>query len=396
MREIKCQYNFFSTLLVAFFFLLYSYGQGTSIGPLGMPPDPSAALDVNSPNGGVLFPRLTTSQRNAVTNPAESLIIFNTTDGCLQVYYNLQWQNIWCGCSAPSSPIGASHLSNQNEITWNWYAVDNADGYKYNTVDNYATATDYYGDTTLAQSNLLCDSLYVLYVWAYDSCGASEPAILSAGTSVCFTCGMPFTDNRDGRTYNTVLVGNQCWMAENLDYGLEISAGSSQANNGVIEKHCYDCPTYGGLYQWDEAMQYVSSSPANPSGVRGVCPVGWHLPSDEEWCELENTIETGTDPGCSAWGQRGVNTGGDMKDTSFVYWNTPNDGATNASGFTALPGGSQFNGSYSGVGNHSNWWCATENTSAFAWSRNVRYNDSRALRHPNNKQHSYSVRCVKD
>jgi len=114
-----------------------------------------------------------------------------------------------------------------------------------------------------------------------------------------------FTDTRDGRTYKTVIIGNQTWMAENLNYKAE--TGSWFYNNdssiGAI---------YGRLYDWETALK--------------VCPTGWHLPSDIEWTELADSL-----------GNSKV--GGKMKVPGTLYWKAPNTDATNVSGFSALPGG---------------------------------------------------------
>jgi uncharacterized protein (TIGR02145 family) len=86
----------------------------------------------------------------------------------------------------------------------------------------------------------------------------------------------------EGKTYNTVAIGNQCWLKENLDVGTQINGSLEQTNNSLIEKYCYgdlaaNCTTYGGLYQWNEAMQYVTTP-----GTQGICPIGWHLPTQTD------------------------------------------------------------------------------------------------------------------
>ncbi|MDR2728373.1 MAG: hypothetical protein LBB56_04515, partial [Chitinispirillales bacterium] len=94
-----------------------------------------------------------------------------------------------------------------------------------------------------------------------------------------------FTDTRNSQTYKTVKIGNQTWMAENLNY-----AGSG-GNTGVCYNSSSDnCSKYGRLYTWAEVMNGASSSLLNPSGVQGVCPVGWHVPSDAEWTILTDFV----------------------------------------------------------------------------------------------------------
>jgi Fibrobacter succinogenes major domain (Fib_succ_major) len=85
-----------------------------------------------------------------------------------------------------------------------------------------------------------------------------------------------------GKTYNTIAIGDQCWLKENLDVGTQINGSDNQSDNGTIEKYCANddpanCATYGGLYQWKEAMQYVTTS-----GTKGICPIGWHIPTNAE------------------------------------------------------------------------------------------------------------------
>jgi uncharacterized protein (TIGR02145 family) len=152
-----------------------------------------------------------------------------------------------------------------------------------------------------------------------------------------------FTDIRDNMVYNWIKIGNQVWMAENLKYlpgvvGPTIGSPSTpyyyvSGYNGtsVTEaKSTANFSTYGVLYNWAAAMDGSASSSANPSGVKGVCPTGWHLPSDAEWTQLTDYL-----------GGRSV-AGGKLKETGTTHWNSPNTGATNEVGFTARPGGARY------------------------------------------------------
>ena len=154
-----------------------------------------------------------------------------------------------------------------------------------------------------------------------------------------FICGNTLVDSRDNQTYTTLQIGTQCWMAENLNIGTLINSNNDQTNNSIIEKYCYDnsttnCSTYGGLYQWDEMMQYKTTE-----GVQGICPVNWHIPTDAEWTGLTDFL-----------GGESV-AGGKMKTTGTIeagtgLWLSPNTGATNSSGFAALPGGGLHSGGF--------------------------------------------------
>jgi uncharacterized protein (TIGR02145 family) len=103
--------------------------------------------------------------------------------------------------------------------------------------------------------------------------------------------GMP-TVEYEGQVYNTIQIFSQCWLKENLNVGMMIPEAKDQSNNGIIEKYCYNnepdsCAKYGGLYRWDEMMQYTTQQ-----GTQGICPPGWHLPTDEEWKVLEGAVDS--------------------------------------------------------------------------------------------------------
>lgn len=152
------------------------------------------------------------------------------------------------------------------------------------------------------------------------------------------------TDSRDGQTYNIEKISNQWWMAENINIGSYINSESEDpTDNLTIEKYCYDdieayCDTFGGLYFWDEMMQYYPSDSGYIGTTQGICPDDWHIPTDAELKTLEMHLGMSqADADNTFW--RGTDEGGKMKETGTTYWNSPNTGATNSSGFTALPGG---------------------------------------------------------
>lgn len=121
-----------------------------------------------------------------------------------------------------------------------------------------------------------------------------------------FNCGDSLVDVRDGRKYATVQIGNQCWMAQNLNYGTMI-IGKDQTNNDIPEKFCYgndtnNCLIYGGLYQWNE-MMYYSQIP----GSKGICPEGWHIPTNEEYTILVSNYPTAPGTALAPGGSSGFN-----------------------------------------------------------------------------------------
>ena len=203
-----------------------------------------------------------------------------------------------------------------------------------------------------------------------------------------FFCGQSFKDLRDGKVYTTVQIGTQCWMAQNLNIGNKIDGSGEQTNNSptpIIEKYCNDnnesnCDIYGGLYQWDEMMQYSTTS-----GVQGICPTGWHVPTDAEWATLITFL-----------GGESV-AGGKMKETGTTHWNGYNTGATNSSGFTALPGGYRAtSGLYYITGWNCNLWSSTQNSTTDAWNRILNENSAYVYRDWHTKGFGFSVRCVRD
>ena len=196
--------------------------------------------------------------------------------------------------------------------------------------------------------------------------------------------------NFSGQTYNGVIIGTQCWMTANLNLGTMISSTQNQANNGIFEKYCYNndtnyCNIYGGLYQWDEVMNYTSSGSGNQSGRQGICPPAWHIPSDAELTQL--SVYLGGD----------ALAGGALKETGTTHWFSPNTGALNSFGFTGLPSGGVYTGSgFMYIAMAGNFWSATENGSLASWSRVLVFNSAQFGRSSNPKSDAKPVRCCKD
>ena len=205
-----------------------------------------------------------------------------------------------------------------------------------------------------------------------------------------------------GQTYNTVVIGNQCWFKQNLNRGDKIDGATSQTNNGIIEKYCYNnnetnCGIYGGLYQWNEMMNYAASSNANPSGVQGICPTGWHIPSDEEFCKAWYRLDP-TVGSCSNTGPIGTDIGSKLKEAGTTHWMGPNTN-TNTSGFSALGAGMSAPGGYFYNSLHNTYYWTSreyESNTNQAWGRSLSYNQSDGNRADDAKYYGKSVRCVKD
>lgn len=306
-------------------------------------PDPSSALDVKFSDKGFLPPRLSHAGMDSIQNPAEGLMVFcidcgTSGSGCLAVFRNNGWDCLLEDCIRPSQPSAGIHTVFPTQIIWLWDPVAGATGYKWGTSGSYQSATDLGNDTSRTENGLSCNTAYTRYLWAINSCGRSDSVLLSATTNTClWSCGQPVTDPRDSKSYNTVLIGTQCWLSQNLNTGTRINDDTEQSNNGSIEKYCYNniesnCDIFGGLYQWAEMVQYLNGgtntsswSPVPSGSVQGICMSGWHIPSYSEWAALLTELFS--------------DQGGKMKESGFAHWASPNTGATNSSGFTGLPGG---------------------------------------------------------
>ena len=186
-----------------------------------------------------------------------------------------------------------------------------------------------------------------------------------------------------GKTYHTVQIGSQCWLEENLDVGTMImfenpssSVGNNQTNNGIIEKYCYtddafNCEIYGGLYQWNEAMQYVTTE-----GAQGICPTGWHIPTSAEF----NTLKTSA----GSYAPRLIDGSQELSGTQYV--------TQNETGFSALFAGYKGEGrvAYHYISSYAVFWNSSGTNFALQ-------NDFAAVTISSSlSTRGYSVRCIKD
>jgi len=207
----------------------------------------------------------------------------------------------------------------------------------------------------------------------------------------------------DGNIYNTVVIGSQIWMAENLKVthfpdGSELQYITDDyewnllEDNNFDKAYCYynnnlegEADIYGALYTWAAAMNGTDASDQNPSGVQGICPDGWHIPSSDEWWTLINGL-----------GGKTI-AGGKLKESGTTHWDF-NDGATNESGFTALPGGYRngSGGSFYTLGNFGYWWSASEEYSSNGWSYVMYHMNSQIDSEGQFKSSGKSIRCVKN
>jgi uncharacterized protein (TIGR02145 family) len=259
-------------------------------------------------------------------------------------------------------------------------------------------------------------SITTYYVRAY----ATNSVGTAYGSQVSFTTtGQPqpcpdvaTVTDYDNNTYNTVQIGDQCWMKENLrtthySNGTSIALGSSTSTSTAYRyypnNNSSNVDTYGYLYNWKAVMGSSTTSSANPSGVRGICPIGWHVPSDSEWTQLTNYVGSQPQYQCNNSSENIASalasTWGWMSSTETCAVGNTNTN-NNATGFSAPPAGRRYYNGYTSFGYLANFWSATESTEYSAWnaySRLLYYNDANITStNTSEKYYGFSVRCVKD
>jgi uncharacterized protein (TIGR02145 family) len=191
----------------------------------------------------------------------------------------------------------------------------------------------------------------------------------------------------DSNVYHTVTIGTQVWMVENLRTtkyrnGEAIVNASTNAQWSALTTGGYcnyenttsNAATYGCIYNW----YAIKDS-------RNIAPTGWHVATDADWTVLLAFVGGSPTAGIK------------LKESGTAHWTTPNTGATNSSGFTALPAGRRITaGDFSDVKNYGYWWSSTENSASNAWGRTMSYNNNVVSSYDRAKSYGLSVRCVKD
>ena len=303
-----------------------------------------------------------------------------------------EWQHV-CGIHYNTSTDPALYFNGAQEI----YGPQGPSG----TLPDNSTLQLYMGATS-------GNSTYATFYGGIDDVRVYNRALsaeeirrlyaLGGGVTIDgFVCGQSMVQDADLNTYDTLLIGSQCWMKQNMRVGTRISTSTSQTNNGIIEYYCIDnldsnCtdnhPNYpdGGLYRWNEAMQYSTTE-----GAQGICPSGWHIPSHDEWTTLERAVCTsGT---CAT----------DFPyDTTTVYsWRGTDEGdklgPNGSSGFEGNYAASFFQGEiYGARGIDTYMLSSTQVHISNVWGRNLDSSDDRVYRGEYDKNWAQSVRCLKD
>ncbi|NLU39477.1 MAG: hypothetical protein GXX78_11385, partial [Bacteroidales bacterium] len=320
-------------------------------------------------------------------------IVFKTIEQTLPTMTTTNITNI-----NPTTATGGGN------ITSDGFAAITTRGICWNTsgnptiANNKTTNGSGAGSFTSGISGLSENTTYFVRAYATNSKGTAYGPQVSFKTRSRQEAS--FTDPRDGNTYLTVSIGNQIWMAENLKY-LPNVVGPTVWSDEVPYFYVYDYygnnvaeakatdnyATYGVLYNWPAAMAGSSSSKTNPSNIQGACPSGWHMPSDAEWVQLITYLG-----GDSIAGDK-------LKESASKLWYGQNEGATNETGFSALPGGERrLDETFIHIGSYGKWWSTTTSQAApsVVWNRFMVTGSSNVERLDMNKYYGYSVRCIKN
>lgn len=266
--------------------------------------------------------------------------------------------------------------------------------------DNISTQTK---STTAIQGFSFTTGDLLLYIGHTNSIQSGMQAFPEASNDYTFQfatnipCPGTPTIDYGGQIYNTIQIYNQCWFKENLNVGIKINSSIMPTDNDTIEKYCFANSTYncnniwGGLYMWNEMMNYTYET-----GGQGICPDGWHVPDDLDWQILEGAVDSEFKIGDPDWENsqwRGMDAGGNLKQTGTTSWEPPNTGATDAFGFTALPAGYFVQNAFWGAG-YKLYLYSSDNVNKYY--RNIDWEEMMIRKGTGGGALAISVRCVKD
>ena len=328
---------------------------------------------------------------SAFTNDAGYLTTYTETDPQFNAwdkdYNDLSNKPILATVATTGNYADLSNLPTIPTVPTNVSAFSNDANY----------VTDAQLNALLAVMNNTIDSLR--QVMAACGCG---------GGTGDFQCGVNTISDYDGNIYNTVRIGNQCWMKENLrttNYadGTPILPGSTYSATTAYyyapNNDSSNVAAYGYLYNWPALMHEATSSDANPSGVQGICPTGWHVPSNAEWTQLTDYVSSQSQYWCEGNNTYiakalASSTGWESSTNTCDVGNSPDN--NNATGFGALPAGIYNSTGFSNFGHSTYFWSTTELTSTSPYYRNIISNYSMVYINGIGKLHGCSVRCLRD
>jgi uncharacterized protein (TIGR02145 family) len=370
----------------------FEYGLTTSYGSNAIPPQNTLSGDSNldvtvtltSLNPGKIY-HYRIKAENSLGTTYSSDIIF-TTLGLVPSITSLSASNI----SLSSASLNC--LVNPNDLPTTVTAEYGSDINYGNIIEVIQGAIT--GNSYFSLSYVL-NGLPQLSVVHFRFKAVNQLGITTSADISFSTIGV--ISDLDGNYYQTVLIGNQGWMTKNLkttkyNDGTAIPNVTVGTTWGALTTGAYmdysndplNSAIYGKLYNWFVVDNNASTKMAS-NGGKNVCPTGWHVPSDAEWTTLTNYL-----------GGEDI-AGGKLKETGLTHWKDLNTGATNETGFSALPGGyTYYDGTCLGIGYSGHWWSSTEYPTAAGWSRYMSYSYTKVFRTYHNKQYGRSVRCVRD
>ncbi|MEI6434995.1 MAG: FISUMP domain-containing protein [Bacteroidota bacterium] len=335
-------------------------------------------------NGDVLSCALTSSAGCISGNPAISGTITMTVNPSQAVSVSV-WASAYAVMPVATVTFYAIPINGGAAPLYQWRVNDNV-------VSSGATSYSY---TPLNNDNIKC-----IVTSSLTGCLSGNPASSNVVNMIVYTTGTPCAEPtvvHGGQTYNTVQIGTQCWLRENINIGTKIIGGNNQTNNSIVEKYCYNndtnnCNVYGGLYQWAEMVQYLNGvtntthwNPLPTGNVQGVCPVGWHIPTNTEATNLISFLSGSTVAG------------GKMKEIGLAHFRPYNKDATNFSGFTSLPSGGISGLVFSDIYGYGTLWTITKgNIDSDAFYYGTAFNSDDSSSGKTSKVLGYAVRCLKD
>lgn len=374
--------NYLATTVTFEYGLTISYGSSVTAtqSPLNGNTNINVSVGITGLTAGITYHyRIKTINSMGTTNSDD---ITFTTSGQAPSVTTLPATNIYLTGSTLNGTVNANYISSVVSF-------------------EYGTTTNYGSTTTAKQSpaegseisnvNAAVSNLSGGTTWHYRIKGENQLGT-NYGNDVAFTTpasgGSTVTDV-EGNVYNTITIATQTWMAENLKTGKynngDLIGTTSPAN---LDLTYATSPEYQWAYEGNESNVTINGRLYTwyaISDSRGVCPTGWHIPTDAEWTTLTNALGDETIAGAK------------LKETGFIHWRTPNTGATNATGFTALPGGFRDNdGTFFYLGTYGRWWSITEDQSIYIWYRFMTYTSINVFREHSYKRGGLSVRCLKD
>ena len=404
--------------ICSLFTFLNSNAQNVGIGT--NTPVASAKLDVTSTNSGLLPPRMTYAQRNAIVNPVAGLIIYCTdcANGEMQYYNGTTWMQMTVAVGSvpfvvPTitttsvSAITTSTATSGGNITSDGGVSVTARGVVWDTLplptialSTKTNAGSGTGSYTSNLTGLLSNKTYHVRAYATNNVGTAYGGDLTFSTLTpppySYTTGPNVTD-ANGNIYPSIVTScGQTWTTQNLRV--------SRYRNGNTIPQVTNATTWASLttgawcwYNNDSANYWQYGKLYNWYAVndpRGLAPTGWHVPSNAEWKQLTKCIDPSADT-VGQFSQTSSNVAGTAMKTTSGWSNSGN--GTNSSGFAGRPGGGLFNnGNFGSVGIDGLWWSASIYDTTYAFNQDLYYNVSEISNGINPKTYGFSVRLVKD